>query len=68
MKTLHVEAKMVRDNSKVWHSTSKYRRTIWQCNHKFKNDKKCKTPHLYEDTLKDTFLECNLYAESTDRN
>jgi site-specific DNA recombinase len=29
--------------SKVWHSTSKYRRTIWQCNHKFKNDKKCET-------------------------
>jgi predicted transcriptional regulator len=26
--------------SKVWHSTSKYRRTIWQCNRKFKNDKK----------------------------
>ncbi|HEX2937879.1 MAG TPA: zinc ribbon domain-containing protein [Ruminiclostridium sp.] len=22
---------------KVWHSTSKYRRTIWQCNGKFKN-------------------------------
>jgi len=43
--------------SKVWHSTSKYRRTIWQCNHKFKNDKKCKTPHLYEYNLKDAFLE-----------
>lgn len=26
--------------SKVWHSTSKYRRVIWQCNAKFKNDKK----------------------------
>ncbi|MCE5286305.1 MAG: recombinase family protein, partial [Pelosinus sp.] len=30
--------------SKVWHSTSKYRRTIWQCNHKFKNQEKCQTP------------------------
>ena len=43
--------------SKVWHSTSKYRRTIWQCNHKFKNEEKCRTPHLYEDALKQAFLE-----------
>ena len=43
--------------SKVWHSTSKYRRTIWQCNHKFKSDNKCGTPHLYEGTLKAAFLE-----------
>ncbi len=43
--------------SKVWHSTSKYRRVIWQCNSKFKNDKKCGTPHIYEDTLKEAFLE-----------
>lgn len=43
--------------SKVWHSTDKYRRVIWQCNHKFQNDKKCETPHLYEDTLKNAFVE-----------
>lgn len=43
--------------SKVWHSTSKYRRVIWQCNHKFKNDKKCSTPHIYEDTLKKVFVD-----------
>lgn len=43
--------------SKVWHSTSRYRRTIWQCNQKFKNEKKCQTPHLYEDVIKQTFLE-----------
>lgn len=24
--------------SKVWHSNSKYKRTIWQCNHKFKDE------------------------------
>jgi hypothetical protein len=42
--------------SKVWHSTSKYRRTIWQCNGKFKNEEKCSTPHLYEDSLKKAFL------------
>jgi len=43
--------------SKVWHSTSKYRRTIWQCNHKFTNDKKCVTPHIYEETLKQAFID-----------
>lgn len=43
--------------SKVWHSTSKYRRVIWQCNSKFKNDDKCKTPHIYEENLKQAFLD-----------
>jgi len=43
--------------SKVWHSTSKYRRVIWQCNAKFKNDKKCTTPHIYEDALKQAFID-----------
>lgn len=49
--------------SKVWHSTSKYRRIIWQCNHKFKNGEKCTTPHLYEDEIKKRFIEvCNQIA------
>lgn len=53
--------------SKVWHSTSKYKRTVWQCNHKFKNGKKCTTPHLYEDEIKKRFVEvCNRIA--TDRD
>lgn len=43
--------------SNVWHSTSKYRRTIWQCNGKFKNEQKCSTPHLTEDILKKAFIE-----------
>lgn len=42
--------------SKVWHSTSKYRRTIWQCNHKFKNDEKCSTPKFNENEIKEKFL------------
>ncbi|MDO6355720.1 recombinase zinc beta ribbon domain-containing protein [Caloramator sp. CAR-1] len=42
---------------KVWHSTSKYRRVIWQCNNKFKNDKRCKMPHIYEDKIKKAFVE-----------
>lgn len=43
--------------SKVWHSTSKYRRVIWQCNHKFDKDEKCQTPHLYEEDLKMAFID-----------
>ena len=43
--------------SKVWHSNSKYRRTVWQCNHKFNGNKKCETPHLDENTIKDIFIK-----------
>ena len=43
--------------SKVWHSNDKYRRVIYQCNHKFKGKCKCKTPHLYEDDIKALFVK-----------
>ncbi|MCX7904158.1 MAG: recombinase family protein [Caloramator sp.] len=42
---------------KVWHSNDKYRKVIWQCNSKFKNNEKCKTPHLYEDKIKKAYVE-----------
>jgi hypothetical protein len=42
--------------SKIWHSTTKYRRTIYQCNRKFKDDKKCSTPHLDEEAIKRLFV------------
>ena len=42
--------------SKVWHSTSKYRRVIWQCNNKFKGEHFCTTPHFYEDEMKIRFI------------
>ena len=38
--------------SKVWHSNDKYRRIIWQCNHKFDGGEKCTTQHLDEETIK----------------
>ena len=41
--------------SKTWHSTSKYRQKIWQCNHKF--EEKCTTPHLTEEEIQKLFLE-----------
>lgn len=43
--------------SKVWHSNSKYKRTVWQCNAKFKGEHKCTTPHLYEQRIQELFLE-----------
>lgn len=42
--------------SKVWHSNSKYKRTVFQCNKKFKNEKKCTTPHLTEAEIKQAFV------------
>ena len=41
--------------SKTWHSTSKYRQKIWQCNHKF--EEKCSTPHLTEEEIQNLFLQ-----------
>jgi len=43
--------------SKVWHSTSKYRRVVWRCNEKYKDDQKCETPTINEDDLKRLFIE-----------
>ncbi len=41
---------------KVWHSTDEYRSVIFQCNQKFKNMKRCATPTLTEDEIKQRFL------------
>jgi hypothetical protein len=41
---------------KVWHSTDTYRKVIWRCNSKFKGQKKCATPHLDAETIKQKFL------------
>lgn len=42
--------------SKVWHSTDKYRKVIYRCNHKFVGDRKCSTPHLTEEEIKKQFV------------
>ena len=41
--------------SKVWHSNDKYRRVIWQCNHKY-DGKKCSTPHVDDKTIEAAFF------------
>jgi len=43
--------------AKTWNSTNKYKRTIWQCNDKFKDkEQHCTTPHLTEDDIKTRFI------------
>ena len=41
---------------KVWHSTDEYKSVIFQCNQKFKNEDRCRTPKLSEDEIKGRFL------------
>ena len=42
--------------SKIWHSNDRYRRVIWQCNAKFKDKTRCKTPHLSETQIQEAFI------------
>lgn len=42
--------------SKVWHSTSKYRRVIYQCNEKYKGISKCSTHHVTEEEVIQWFI------------
>lgn len=41
---------------KVWHSTDEYKSVIFQCNRKFKNEDRCRTPKLTEEEIKRRFL------------
>ena len=53
--------------SKTWHSNSKYRRTIWQCNSKFAGDERCRTPHFDEEEVKAAFVTAfNTIIENRD--
>ena len=53
--------------SKVWNSTSKYRRVIWQCNGKFKGEHKRETPHPDEENIKAGFVAAlNTIIDSKD--
>lgn len=42
---------------KVWHSTDTYKNYIWQCNEKYRQRLKCRTPHFKEDELKRRFVD-----------
>jgi site-specific DNA recombinase len=53
--------------SKVWHSNTKYRKPIWQCNHKFDSDQHCSTPHLTDEEIQVAFLSAaNKLLETKD--
>ncbi|MEL7608869.1 MAG: recombinase family protein [Bacillota bacterium] len=41
---------------KVWHSTDEYKSVIFQCNRKFNNSDRCRTPKLTEEEIKKRFL------------
>ena len=41
---------------KLWHSTDKYRKLVFQCNEKFKQSNKCATPKFSEEEIKTRFL------------
>ena len=43
--------------SKLWHSSDKYKVTIYQCNGKFKNEERCATPHLLVENIEDIFIK-----------
>ena len=40
----------------LWHSNCKYRKVVWQRNHKFDGDNHCSTPHLTDDIIQQAFL------------
>ena len=43
--------------SKTWHSTDKYRTTVWRCNNKYSDGKcQCTTPAISERDIKDRFI------------
>jgi site-specific DNA recombinase len=44
--------------SKVWHSTSKYRKVIWQCNDKYAvKDTTCTAPHISQEEIKTLYVK-----------
>lgn len=42
---------------KIWDSTNQFRRKVYQCNQKYEGDHVCRTPHVTEEEIKDSFLE-----------
>lgn len=53
---------------KTWHSTDKYRRTVWQCLNKYHNESICTTTHLSEEELQDICMKAanKLFSQADD--
>lgn len=43
--------------SKVWHSTTKYRRVVYRCNEKYEGESRCLTPHVTEQEIREWFVQ-----------
>lgn len=43
--------------SKVWHSTDRCHRTVWQCNNKFKGGERCLMPTVDTETIQQLFIK-----------
>ena len=41
---------------RIWHSNDKYRKIVYRCNHKYKNEKVCSTGFVVEDEIKELFV------------
>ena len=41
---------------KLWHSTDRYRRSVWRCNHKFEDGHSCQTPALRTEGIQAMFI------------
>lgn len=42
--------------SKTWHSGSKYEKRVWRCNHKYRVETVCSTPHLRDKQIEEAFI------------
>ncbi len=42
--------------SKTWHSGSKYEKRVWRCNHKYRGETVCSTPHLRDKQIEEAFI------------
>lgn len=43
--------------AKTWHSNSKYKRVVWQCQAKYQKKTYCQTPHLNENLIIEGFIK-----------
>lgn len=48
---------------KVWHAGTPYQKTVFQCNHKYKGAQICKSPNLFEYSVKSLFVKATHLSE-----
>ncbi len=54
--------------AKTWHSNSKYKCVVYQCNRKYDGEKKCSTPNITEEEIKEIFVRAvNILLSEKDK-